>query len=101
MNSSAPKHDMHYDRPTDYNRPDRQILSGQNIDDLAVAMITMTRELCVLADRVKLLEHVLIRHGIDAVAEIERMVPDAELQKQLDAQALEITRPVIDAMRGV
>ncbi|MEO0411674.1 MAG: hypothetical protein AAF221_07545 [Pseudomonadota bacterium] len=86
--------------PTDYNHPKRQILGVDQLDDIGLALITLTRELVVVNDRVKLLEAALVKHGIDVAAEIDGVEPDADVQAQLDASGAKITNAVMHALAG-
>ncbi|MEM7568614.1 MAG: hypothetical protein AAF337_02345 [Pseudomonadota bacterium] len=86
--------------PTDFNHPKRQILGPDQLDDLGLALITLTRELVVVNDRVKLLETALAQHGIDVAATIERQEPDETLQTDLDAAGSKIVNAVIGALAG-
>lgn len=86
--------------PRDFNKPKRQILGVDQLDDLGMALIMLTREVVVANDRLALLEYVLDAKGIDVSAEIERLDPDDALQKRLDEASGKITNAVIGALAG-
>jgi hypothetical protein len=89
------------DAPTSYNRPERKILGPDQLDDLGHALLALTREVVIMADRVRVLEAVLDSKGIEVHAAVERHEPDADLQKDLDERGKAIVKAVIDALRGV
>ena len=78
--------------------PDRRILTPDQTDDLAQAILSLTRELWVVHDRVLTLEAVLEKHGIAATQEIEAYEPSSEEA----ARRLEISsravKSVIDSL---
>lgn len=87
-------------KPTDFNAPKRQILGVDQLDDMGLALITLTRELVVVNDRVRLLEAALQKHGINVTADIDGSEPDEETQATLDAAGSKITNAVIQALAG-
>ena len=86
--------------PQSFNHPDRKLLGPDQIDDLGLAIISLTKEVSVLADRVRVLEAVLDKKGLDVSTEIERLEPDEDLQKALDEQGRLIAKSVLDALKG-
>jgi hypothetical protein len=86
--------------PTSYNRPSRKILGADQLDDLGHALLALTREVVILADRVRILEAELGARGIDVHDAIERHQPDAALQADLDARGRAIVAAVVDALKG-
>lgn len=86
--------------PQDYNKPKRQILGVDQLDDIGLALITLTREVTVLNDRVLSMEHILQAKGVDISAELEALEPDAALQKKLDDATAKITSAVVNALSG-
>ena len=51
--------------PRSFNTPKSEIFSAEQIDNVARAVLTLTREIAVLNDRVMVLEEVLGQKGID------------------------------------
>lgn len=86
--------------PTEYNKPKRQILGVDQLDDVGLALITLTREVVVLQDRMMLLEDVLEKKGIDVASEIDGKEPDAALQSRLDVAQSKIIQSVVGALSG-
>lgn len=87
--------------PKDFNKPNRQILGTDQLDDMGMALLSLTREVTVINDRMTLLEHVLEAKGIDVAAELERLEPDAALQKRLDDATQKIVSSVVNTLAGV
>lgn len=65
--------------------PPRTILEPEQINEVAAAVLALSREMWTLRDRLTILEAVLEKHGIDATAEIDGFDVDPELQARLDA----------------
>lgn len=86
--------------PASYNQPTLNLLGPAQIDDVARALITLTREVAVLTDRVMVLEAVLDEAGIAVSAAVERHQPDAALQARIDAQIAEMLGNVVASLRG-
>jgi len=73
--------------PKSFNAPGRQTLDDSDVGGVAQALLSLTRELWVVRDRLAVLEAVLSEKGIDVSEEIENFQPNEEMQKQLDEQA--------------
>ncbi|MEM6682982.1 MAG: hypothetical protein AAF607_12165 [Pseudomonadota bacterium] len=58
------------------NKPDREHLKPAHVDHVARALISLTREVCVLTDRVAVLEQVLDDKGINVSQAIENHQPN-------------------------
>jgi hypothetical protein len=84
--------------PRSYNTPDLKALLPEQIDNLGRAIISLTREICVLTDRVAVTEAVLAARGIDIAEAVETHQPDAALQARIDAQANRIIADVLGAL---
>ena len=56
--------------PTNYNRPDRPILEDADINGLGQAIITLTKEIWVLTDRLHVMEAVMAENGVDIVDQL-------------------------------
>jgi len=87
--------------PKSYNHPDRVTLNETDTAGLAEALLTLTQELWILADRQMVMEAVLAKHGLDVSEEIERFEPDEHLQKKMNEKCQFISRRVVDAMAGL
>lgn len=87
--------------PTAYNHPDRKTLNEADTAGLAEALLTLTQELWILADRQMVLETVLAKHGIDISDEIDRFEPDADLQAKLNEKCQFISARIVNAMAGL
>lgn len=80
--------------------PQSDILGPDNIDNIARAVLTLTREVAVLHDRVMVLEEVLEENGIVAREMIDTYQPSEEFQARADAAMQILTRNVIAALQG-
>lgn len=88
------------DDPRRYNMPERPTLIEADVPQLGAALLALTREIWVLADRLHVLEAVLARHGIDAAAEIEAYQPDPAMQAALDRKGAALVGSVVEALGG-
>lgn len=82
------------------NRPDRDTLQAWQMGDVGQAILTLTRELWVVKDRLRVLEAVLDDHGIDAHQAIERYQPDAAVAAELAEAGQALASRVIAALSG-
>jgi hypothetical protein len=80
--------------------PPRQILAPERIDDVAQAVIAVTRELWVAVDRITILEKVLSTNGVDVSAAIDAYQPNAAVQAELDAKRAKILQSVLRALKA-
>ncbi|MFT4053401.1 MAG: hypothetical protein QM681_02760 [Novosphingobium sp.] len=87
--------------PKSYNHPDRPTLTGADSGHLAAGLITLTREVWVLADRIAVTEEVLARRGIDIRAEIDAFQPDAKFQARLNEMGQRLVAQVVNALGGI
>ena len=87
--------------PKSYNNPGRPTLLEADTESLAQAVMTLTQELWVLADRQLVTEAVLARHGLDIGEEVDTFVPDDALQNQLDQRSRVIMKRVFNSMAGL
>ena len=76
----------------------RRILTVDQLDDLAEAVIMLAREVHVLTDRVLVLEEVLQNAGVD-VSSIDEHQPSAATQKKIDHACDQILTNVMRALR--
>ncbi|MAI91266.1 hypothetical protein [Ponticaulis sp.] len=87
--------------PKSYNKPDRNMLLESDVDSLAQAVVTLTQELWVLADRQLVTEAVLAKHGIDLAEEVDLHQPDEDLQAKLDDRSRAIMKRVFNSLAGI
>ncbi len=87
--------------PKSFNMPDADALGPEQIDDLGRAVLTLTKELCVLIDRQVIVEKLLEDAGIATAEQIDTYQPDDALQKVIDARTSEVVRAVIGELSGV
>lgn len=84
----------------DFNQPDRASLDNTDVGSVAQAVLTLTKELWVMRDRLAVLEAVLAEKGIDVSEDADRYQPNEEMQKQLDEQAKKLVVAILDALNG-
>ena len=77
----------------------RQFFGSPQIDDVARALIALTREVWVLTDRQILLERLLARHGIDTAA-LDTTDPDSTATAELDQRREQLLASVLGQLRG-
>lgn len=78
---------------------DRRILPDSRIDDLGEAILALTREIWVLADRQAVLETMLVRAGID-IAGIDSYQPDAAMTARLADKRQQLIDNVLVALKA-
>lgn len=76
----------------------RRILSPNQLDQLAEALLALTGEVWILTDRLAVLEAVLASHGIDAQAEIDRFAPSPEMETALSAKRDKLIATILAAL---
>ncbi len=84
--------------PRSYNTPELAALLPEQIDNLGRAVIGLTREICLLTDRLAVTEAVLTARGVDIVEAVETHQPDAALQRRIDAQVSRIIGDMLGAL---
>lgn len=84
--------------PRSYNTPELKALLPEQVDNLGRAIITLTREICVLTDRMAVTEAVLAARGIDIAEAVDRHQPDAALQRRIDAQVNRIIGDILTTL---
>jgi hypothetical protein len=80
--------------------PPRKILGPEQVDDLGDAVLALARELWVVTDRLRCLEAVLEKRGLDVTAELAAFEPDAALQAELDGMRDRLIGGVVKALGG-
>ncbi|MEO0574818.1 MAG: hypothetical protein AAF004_05095 [Pseudomonadota bacterium] len=78
--------------------PPRRLLTDAQTNDLGHALLTLTKELWVLTDRVHTFEAVLAKHGIAVTEDIEAYEPDADETARRLAHSQRIVQSVLGAL---
>lgn len=86
--------------PKSFNLPEGALLSEAQIDNLGRALITLTREMCVLNDRVQVMETLLDRQGVVLSDAIDTFQPDEAFQERSEATMGAIIGNVMAALQG-
>lgn len=86
--------------PTDFNFPKGDLLRPEQIDNLGRALISLTREICVLTDRQMVLEKILADKGIDVADAVDTYQPDEAMQSQLDERTGAIIKTIVSDLTG-
>ena len=84
--------------PRSYNTPELQALIPEQIDNLGRAVISLTREICVLTDRLAVTEAVLAARGMEIAEAVETYQPDAALQGRIDTQVNRIIAEILGTL---
>ena len=86
--------------PTAYNRPNRPILKDADMNGLGQAIITLTKEIWVLTDRLHVMEAIMAENGADTVDQLSTYLPDEALQTKLKAENEALIDRVLSAIAG-
>jgi hypothetical protein len=73
-------------------------LRPEDIDRLGQALITLTKELWVINDRVRVLETVLADAGVVTPDAVDTFQPDEALQEILDKDRAQLIEQVLGAL---
>lgn len=84
--------------PKSYNTPVIEALRPEQIDNLGRALLSLTREICVLTDRLAVIEAVLAEKGIDIAEAVDTHRPSSELQARIDTQTERIIGEILEAL---
>ena len=87
-------------KPTAFNRPERDILKDADLDGIGQAVVTLTKEIWVLTDRLHVMEAVLAENGIDISEQIKTYQPDETLQQKLKTESEALIDRVLSALAG-
>ncbi|MEM7568948.1 MAG: hypothetical protein AAF337_04055 [Pseudomonadota bacterium] len=82
------------------NQPKRAHLQPGHVDNVARALLSLTQEVCVLTDRLAVLEDVLATKGIDVAEEVDTYQPTPEQQARIKARTQRIIEGVTSALQG-
>ena len=86
--------------PTEFNHPEREILKDTDLNGVGQAVITLTKEIWVLIDRLHIMEAVMAENGEDISEQVRTYQPDAELQSKLKAENQALIERVLSALTG-
>jgi len=81
--------------PKDFNFPKGDQLRPEQVDNLGRALLSLTREVCVLTDRQMVLEQVLADQGIDIREAVDSYQPDEAMQARLDSATQSIIQNIV------
>jgi len=84
--------------PTDFNTPDRETLSDLDVGSLGLAVLTLTREIWVLTDRMRVMEAVLAENNLDIREDIKRYQPDENMTKELRKESAALSERILKAL---
>ena len=84
--------------PRKFNTPDRETLSNLDVGSLGLAVLTLTKELWVLTDRMHVMEAVLAEHGLDIAEEITHHKPDSVLSETLERDGTALIERVLASL---
>jgi hypothetical protein len=73
-------------------------LRADDIDRLGQALLTLTSELWVTRDRVRILEAALVNAGVLTADAVNQLQPDAALQAELDAERARLIDALLTAL---
>jgi hypothetical protein len=75
-------------------------LRPEDIDKLGQAMLTLTKELWVVKDRLRVLETTLAEAGVIAPDAADTFQPDAALTEQLGKERAQLIEQVLDTLNN-
>ena len=73
-------------------------LRPEDLDRLGQALLTLSKELWVVKDRVRLLEAALADAGVLLPNSVDQFQPDAALQEQLGKERAQLIEQVLGAL---
>jgi hypothetical protein len=73
-------------------------LRPEDLDRLGQALITLSKELWVAKDRVRLLEAALVDAGVLLPNAVDQFQPDAALQEELGKERAQLIEQVLGAL---
>jgi len=84
--------------PTGFNHPDREILKDADLNGLGQAIITLTKEIWVLTDRLHIMEAVMVENGLDISEQVKSYQPDDTLRAKLKTENEALISRVLRAL---
>jgi hypothetical protein len=73
-------------------------LRPEDIDRLGKALLTLSGELWIAKDRVRMLEAALVNAGVLSADAVKQLQPDAALQKELTTERARLIDAVLAAL---
>jgi len=73
-------------------------LRPEDIDRLGQALLTLTSELCVTRDRLRILEAALVKAGVLTADAVDQLQPDTALQAKLDTERTRLIDALLAAL---
>ena len=89
------------DDASSFNLPWRKTINESDIDGLGQAVLTLTKEIWILTDRVATMEAVLAKRGIDITDDIESFESDDEMKAKLNERGKKLVAEVSNALSGL
>lgn len=86
--------------PRSFNLPDQQCLKPDQIDNVGRALLTLSREVAVLTDRVMVLEELLDRNGMVASEAIDTFQPDDAFAARSQEALGRLVQNVLASLQG-
>ena len=80
--------------------PPRRMMRESQVDDLALAVVALTRELWVMCDRVAVLEATLEEKNLLSGGEVDCHIPAPALQAKLDNRRAALTATIANILSG-
>ena len=84
--------------PTRFNAPNRETLTNADVASLGLAVLTLTKELWVVTDRMHVMEAVLAKHGLDISEEITQFKPDNVMSENLQLEGTALIERVLSSL---
>lgn len=82
------------------NRPINQHFKPKQVDNVARALLSLTRHVCVLTDRLAVLEKVLGDKGIEVHELIDTYQPDDAFKENVGARTSSIINDIVADLQG-
>ena len=90
--------DLTANDPRSFNLPPATAFGPDKMDDFGRALLTLTKELCVLADRQAVLETMLEEAGVADLEALDTYQPNEAAQARIDAKMQAIIGSVMSEM---
>jgi len=86
--------------PKRFNNPNRKTLDSNDVGALGEALLTLTQELWIVKDRVRILEAVLETNNINVHEAINQYQPDEALQKSLNSESDALVAKILNTLNN-
>ena len=87
--------------PRDFNNPGRETLSDADIGSVGLVLLSLTKEIWIIRDRLAVMEAVLAEKGIDIREDIEAYQPDREMRDALREQGNQLVSEVLNTLANI